>query len=453
MPPTPHLRLLRAQTRHLAAVLRSDGGRRDLKRALRGGRGDGVALFGELAEQAAVADQLRRWQPRMAIAIGKTAGQWLHDVEMTESSGPLLRVVDELRSVDDRTALDTLLEVIARQRRPLARWAIAANLPCWTGSWAPDATVQWLGASSPHWQEGCHGCGARRTCEGPPSDVQVSALPAPLSNQFDAIEGAEEGRGGVTVEIGGRQRSFRVDDTAIGAAIARLALARGQLYLDTSDVARLDDFAAQAQPLELGDDGRWRPRRGDPFAAEERALLKLLAELQGTVVDIGAGPVRYIEQLQRSVQQGALRYIAVEPDLCHLGSVAAQWPGSQLVQGVGEALPLQDASADAAMMLRSYNHLRDPGRAIDEAARVVRPGGTLLVVDNVVFGLCRSAEQVQRARAIDVAQTPFEHYRNANGDEAAEAIAQSSAWQVTRCEPVTPKTANQWLVVARRTSR
>ena len=44
----------------------------------------------------------------------------------------------------------------------------------------------------------------------------------------------------------------------------------------------------------------------------------------------------------------------------------------------GEALPFEDASFDVVHSKDSLHHMRDPGRALGEYRRVLRPAGTLL---------------------------------------------------------------------------
>jgi SAM-dependent methyltransferase len=46
-------------------------------------------------------------------------------------------------------------------------------------------------------------------------------------------------------------------------------------------------------------------------------------------------------------------------------------------------LPLKPETIDAAAMMLVLHHLSEPERALSEAARVLRPGGVLLVVDMV----------------------------------------------------------------------
>jgi ArsR family transcriptional regulator len=52
-----------------------------------------------------------------------------------------------------------------------------------------------------------------------------------------------------------------------------------------------------------------------------------------------------------------------------------------LRRGSLEALPIDDGSLDAAVMMLVLHHLPSPVRALTEAARVLRPGARLLVVD------------------------------------------------------------------------
>ena len=44
-------------------------------------------------------------------------------------------------------------------------------------------------------------------------------------------------------------------------------------------------------------------------------------------------------------------------------------------------LPLRDASVDVALLSQALHHAADPARALSEAARIVVPGGRVLVLD------------------------------------------------------------------------
>ena len=289
----------------------------------------------------------------------------------------------------------------------------------------------------------CAACGDRDRCAGPLSPRQVVATsPLPRSNQFDWVESAA---GELELDDGRRFACTKPDEPELEAVRAR-----GQLYLDVSDKPRLDDFAADLRLLEPLPDGRWRVGQQQPFANEEAQLLAWLTELQGEVVDVGAGPIRYLQALRTAIQAGRLRYTAVEPDPAALERTAEALPEATLVRGVGEALPLADACADSVLLLRSVNHLRDLRQGLREALRVLRPGGTLVLVDNVAFGLLRTPAQLERAHAISVSDTPFEHYRNDDATDVAHVLAELGGVRLEDCHAVRPGGSNQWLLRARR---
>jgi ArsR family transcriptional regulator len=50
-------------------------------------------------------------------------------------------------------------------------------------------------------------------------------------------------------------------------------------------------------------------------------------------------------------------------------------------RGHMERLPLEDASVDVALLSQALHHAADPARAVAEAARVLRPGGRVIVLD------------------------------------------------------------------------
>jgi ArsR family transcriptional regulator len=67
-----------------------------------------------------------------------------------------------------------------------------------------------------------------------------------------------------------------------------------------------------------------------------------------------------------------------------LASAAARLKGVaniELRKGALEALPIDDNALDAATMMLVLHHLPSPAAAMAEAARVLRPGGRLLIVD------------------------------------------------------------------------
>ena len=70
------------------------------------------------------------------------------------------------------------------------------------------------------------------------------------------------------------------------------------------------------------------------------------------------------------------------PELLELARERA--PGNaQFVEGDATSLPFDDASFDLAGTLRTLHHVRRPELVVAELARVARPGGRVLVIDQL----------------------------------------------------------------------
>ncbi len=72
------------------------------------------------------------------------------------------------------------------------------------------------------------------------------------------------------------------------------------------------------------------------------------------------------------------------PELLALGRErAASFRNVELVEGDATALPFPDASFDLTATLRTLHHVPHPERVLAELTRVTRPGGRMLVVDQL----------------------------------------------------------------------
>jgi len=95
------------------------------------------------------------------------------------------------------------------------------------------------------------------------------------------------------------------------------------------------------------------------------------------VVDLGAGTGK----LTRSLVALGHRVTAVEPLPEMSAFVGAALPEVTVLQGGAEAIPLADASADVVAVAQAF-HWFDHEPALQEIARVLRPGGLLALVWN-----------------------------------------------------------------------
>jgi ArsR family transcriptional regulator len=117
-------------------------------------------------------------------------------------------------------------------------------------------------------------------------------------------------------------------------------------------------------------------------AEVERAIDRALDRRNlGTLVDIGTGTGRMIELFGPRAQEAI--GIDRSSEMLRLARVKLELAGvrSSLRQGDMYALPLGDCSADCIIIHQVLHYAHAPADAIAEAARVLAPGGTLLVVD------------------------------------------------------------------------
>jgi ubiquinone/menaquinone biosynthesis C-methylase UbiE len=114
----------------------------------------------------------------------------------------------------------------------------------------------------------------------------------------------------------------------------------------------------------------------------ERAIDQALGKRPlGRLVDVGTGTGRMIELFGPRSQQSV--GIDRSSEMLRLARVKLEAAGiqSSLRQGDMYALPLGDDSADSVIIHQVLHYAHSPAAAIAEAARVLAPGGTLLVVD------------------------------------------------------------------------
>jgi ArsR family transcriptional regulator len=101
----------------------------------------------------------------------------------------------------------------------------------------------------------------------------------------------------------------------------------------------------------------------------------------GRLVDVGTGTGRMIELFGPRASQAI--GIDRSSEMLRLARVKLEAAGipSSLRQGDMYALPLPDQSADTVVIHQVLHYAHSPATAVAEAARVLAPGGTLLVVD------------------------------------------------------------------------
>lgn len=226
----------------------------------------------------------------------------------------------------------------------------------------------------------------------------------------------------------------------------------GQVYLDISNKPAPDDFRVDLRKVQRSAvcagcvafgqcAGLFDPSPEEVFGRDDAVVESMIAGLRGSVLDVGCGQGPYGSVLGTLAAQRSISYVGVDPEAEHIAELRLRWPWATLRVGTAEGLDSSERF-DHVLVLRSWNHLEHPARAMAAIARMLRPAGTLLVVDNVAFGLVRSRRQATRAEG---GPARFEHYRNDGADEAEAVLAPTGLTLVDRWD-VTPATSNQWWV-------
>lgn len=118
--------------------------------------------------------------------------------------------------------------------------------------------------------------------------------------------------------------------------------------------------------------------RAEALAARLDDLLQLSGDER--VLDVGAGTGAFAFAIAPRVRE----VVAVEIDEELAARARADAPPNvEVVTGDGEHLPFDSFSFDVAATLRTLHHTHRPELMVAELARVTKPGGTILVVDQL----------------------------------------------------------------------
>jgi ubiquinone/menaquinone biosynthesis C-methylase UbiE/DNA-binding transcriptional ArsR family regulator len=184
-----------------------------------------------------------------------------------------------------------------------------------------------------------------------------------------------------------RYYTLTLDDR--GPATRRLwALLREQVSLTPGadqDARRLRGILgrrqSKSQEFFASAAGQWDKLRQDLFGRGSylHAFPGLL-DAEWVVGDLGCGTGQVAASLAPFVKQ----VIAVDRSADMLQAARRRvrdLPNVDVRRGELEALPIGDEELDAATFLLVLHHLPDPVQALTEAARVLKPGGRLLISD------------------------------------------------------------------------
>jgi ubiquinone/menaquinone biosynthesis C-methylase UbiE len=215
---------------------------------------------------------------------------------------------------------------------------------------------------------------------------QVLQLPQSTVSRHLKLLGDE---GWVSARAEGTSRRYRMPADRLDADARQLwQLVRGQvaaLGAAEQDAERLRSVLAQrstrSREFFSSAAGEWDRLRAELFGrrADLLGLLGLLDEAW-TVGDLGCGTGQVAQSLAPFVR----RVVAVDSSPAMLDAARArlaELPNVDVREGELESLPVADGELDAVITFLVLHYVAEPGEALAQAARALRPGGRLLVVD------------------------------------------------------------------------
>jgi ubiquinone/menaquinone biosynthesis C-methylase UbiE/DNA-binding transcriptional ArsR family regulator len=184
---------------------------------------------------------------------------------------------------------------------------------------------------------------------------------------------------------------FRLRDEGAGGALARTVaelLPAGDSIL-SADAARLEEVrqarAERAAAFFRANAANWENLRSLHIREEEveSAMQRLVGRGPlGTHLDLGTGTGRVLKLFAPQTAQGVGVDSSREMLAIARASIEdARMRHLQMRHGDIFALPFSNAYADFITIHQVLHYLDEPGRALAEAARVLKPGGRLVIVD------------------------------------------------------------------------
>jgi ArsR family transcriptional regulator len=175
------------------------------------------------------------------------------------------------------------------------------------------------------------------------------------------------------LESGARQMWLLAREQTVGWATLQQDELRLQRRLRERDIDSQEFFAGAA--------GEWDRLRNDLYGTgfTSAALLALLPR-ELVVADLGCGSGAVLEQLAPHVK----RAMGVDNNAAMLKAArkrTSELSNVEVRKGELQQLPIEDGSVDAALLLLVLTYVMDVQAPVREAARILKPGGRVVVVD------------------------------------------------------------------------
>jgi ubiquinone/menaquinone biosynthesis C-methylase UbiE len=141
------------------------------------------------------------------------------------------------------------------------------------------------------------------------------------------------------------------------------------------DVQAFNDRAASYEAGRLGQLHR-------DFADRAIRIALAVAPAPARVLDVGSGTGYALRQLAVALPNATeLTGVDAAPEMVRVASEAGGDSRVRFIQGTAEELPVPDGSVDLVISTTSFDHWADQRAGLAECARVLAPGGHLVLSD------------------------------------------------------------------------
>ena len=141
---------------------------------------------------------------------------------------------------------------------------------------------------------------------------------------------------------------------------------------------------AIAQRFEEIADIGWFPGSLPQDAPQLKAVREILQPRRGQkILDAGCARGRFVHHIAKT---GA-DVFGVDITGTFIRAAKMNVPDATFAQGSLSALPFADSTFDAVYCVEALQHLPDTARALSEMARIIKPGGVLMIVDKSLQAL------------------------------------------------------------------
>jgi MoaA/NifB/PqqE/SkfB family radical SAM enzyme/SAM-dependent methyltransferase len=238
------------------------------------------------------------------------------------------------------------------------------------------------------------------------------------------------------------------------ATISKSVGSLGQVYRDRGGKLLLDDFSSDLAPLNLAKEcrdchkkplcgGVWQATQNSTFELAQATIVQLINSLTGSVLDVGCGQMPYRAALEPLVENGGLTYLGIDPYSDFADSHTNLGFRRTSLEDFKWGGPL----FDAAMALRSLNHLHSIRAAFSKITSLVKPSGRIILAEDEVFGVVRTKQTLRKVKRQP--NLPYDHRVNLSLGEAVELVKDCQLSIEEKLSPIETK-STLWLLACRK---